>query len=111
MAARFAVRNVNGAACYPVSSTDLTENINLLARLYSELYHQSGYNVEIGLTGSKVCGLAAAILAARCKIAQAWYVKPDRFSVERFTSGVGPSRLYRISIQDEPDGGAVPQPH
>jgi hypothetical protein len=101
MAARFAVRNVNGAACYPVSSTDLTENIEFLARLYSELYHQSGYNVEIGLTGSKVCGLAAAILAARWKIAQAWYVKPARFSGDRFTTGVGPSRIYRISIHDD----------
>ena len=107
MAARFAVRNVNGAACYPVSSTDLRENVEFLARLYSELYHQSGYNVEIGLTGSKVCGLAAAILAARWKIAQAWYVKPDRFSVERFTAGVGTTRLYRVSIQDEEGVGDV----
>jgi hypothetical protein len=97
------VRNFNGAACYPVSSTDLRENVGFLARLYSELYHQSGYNVEIGLTGSKVCGLAAAILAARWKIAQAWYVKPESFSRDRFTTGVGPSRLYRVSIHDASD--------
>ena len=103
IAARFAVRNFNGAACYPVSSTDLRENVGFLARLYSELYHQSGYNVEIGLTGSKVCGLAAAILAARWKIAQAWYVKPESFSRDRFTTGVGPSRLYRVSIHDAAD--------
>ncbi|HRZ35717.1 MAG TPA: hypothetical protein P5534_05060 [Candidatus Paceibacterota bacterium] len=80
----------------------MKENIDFLTKLYSQLYHQSGYNVEIGLTGSKVCGLASAIVAARWKIAQAWYVKPDRFSVERFTSGVGPSHFYKISVQDEP---------
>lgn len=102
MAAHFAVRNINGAVCYPVSSTDLRENIEFLARIYYDLYHKSGYNIEIGLTGSKASGLAAAILAARWKVAQAWYVTPERFSVERFTTGVGPSRLYRISIHDDP---------
>jgi len=101
MAARFAVRNVNGAVCYPVSSTDLKENIAFLAGLYFELYHQSGYNVEIGLTGSKVCGLAAAVLAARWKLSQAWYVKPDQFSAQRFTTGVGTSKLYQISLMDD----------
>lgn len=109
MAARFAVRNFNGAACYPVSSTDLRENLDFLARLYFELYHKSGYNVELGLTGSKVCGLAAAILAARWKVAQAWYVKPERFSVERFTTGVGSTRLYRISTGHDDGAGTSAQ--
>jgi|GEM_PF-1157169 len=101
MAARFAVRNLNGAACFPVSPTSLEGNIDFLVGLYSELYYRSGYNVEIGLTGSKMCGLASAVLAARWKIAQAWYVKPDGFSSERFTTGVGPSQIIRISLLDD----------
>lgn len=103
MAARFAVRNLNEAACFPVSPTGLEDNIDFLVGLYSDLYYRNGYNVEIGLTGSKMCGLATAVLAARWKIAQAWYVKPASYSKERFTTGVGHSQVLRISLSDEGD--------
>lgn len=109
LAARFAVRNINGAVCYGVSSTDLNENLESLADLFYNLYHKSGYNVEIGLTGSKINALAAAVLGARWKIAQAWYVKPERYSADRFTTGIGTTRVYRIAIDEAARGagGAI----
>jgi hypothetical protein len=102
LAARFAVRNINGAVCYGISTVDLAANLAFLANLFFDLYHKSGDNVEIGLTGSKISGVAAAILAARWKVSQAWYVKPERFNPDRFTTGVGISRVYRIAIEDSP---------
>jgi hypothetical protein len=101
LAARFAARNINGAECYAVSPTDLRQNLDFLTRLFYELYHESGYNIEIGLTGSKLSGVAAAILASRWKIAQAWYVSPAKFSPDRFTTGMGATQVYVVSSVDE----------
>jgi hypothetical protein len=98
LAARFASRNINGAVSQPVSSLSLEENINFQSTLYFDLYYRSGYNIEIGLTGSKISAVAASILASRWKLAQVWYVKPTQFSVDRFTSGVGPTTIYQVTL-------------
>jgi hypothetical protein len=98
LAARFAVRNINGTVSQPVSSLSLEENVKFQSYLYYDLYYRSGYNIELGLTGSKISAVTAAILASRWKLAQVWYVKPAKFSVDRFTSGVGPTTLYRVNL-------------
>jgi hypothetical protein len=54
-------------------------------------------NLEIGLTGSKLQAVAAAVLSARRKISQAWYISPKEFDEKRFTEGFGRLYVYKIS--------------
>ncbi len=99
IAANFLVEN------YPngVLSTFDTNNLEgLLAHLderYLYDYSIRGANVEIGLTGSKMQAVAAAILSSRRKIAQAWYVSPRKFDPNRFTAGVGDTLVFKITVQ------------
>jgi hypothetical protein len=63
---------------------------------YMDWYVDYGYNVEFGLTGSKMQAVACAALSVVCKIAHCWYVQPIEFDPERFTKGIGESHYFQI---------------
>ncbi|MFZ5601857.1 MAG: hypothetical protein ACOY7J_05335, partial [Pseudomonadota bacterium] len=60
-----------------------------------------GANLEIGLTGSKIQAVASAILSARRKVSQAWYLRPAFFDEKRFSKGVGAVRIFDIYVPDQ----------
>jgi hypothetical protein len=97
-AAEFACQSYQNARVSPLEAKPLGELVAFLDRRYLELYGAGGANVELGLTGSKIQAVAAAVLASRRKIAQAWYLSPARFHVTRFSTGVREARVYEISL-------------
>jgi len=97
-AAEFACQNYQNARVTPLEMKPLGELVGFLDRRYLELYGAGGANVELGLTGSKVQAIAAAVLASRRKIAQAWYLSPASFHQTRFSTGVREARIYDISL-------------
>lgn len=95
-AAEFLCQNYQNAKVSQVDTSDLVTLLRYLDREYLDLYERGGANLELGLTGSKSQAVACAILSARRKVAQAWYLSPDAFDENRFSKGVGISRIYDV---------------
>lgn len=97
-AAEFVCQNYQNARVTPLKQGPLSSLVSHLDERYLELYGESGANVELGLTGSKIQAIAAAVLASRRKVAQAWYLKPARFDQNRFSTGVKEAHVYDIRV-------------
>lgn len=97
-AAEFVCQNFQNARVTPLEQGPLGDLVKYLDQRYLELYGGGGANVELGLTGSKMQAIAAAVLASRRKVAQAWYVKPTRFDQNRFSTGVKDAHIYDIKV-------------
>lgn len=78
------------------ATDDLIGLVKYLDEQYLDIYGGGGANLELGLTGSKIQAVAAAVLSARRKIAHAWYLQPRAFDPKRFSSGVGAIRIYDV---------------
>jgi hypothetical protein len=96
-AAEFLCQNYQNATVTALPQK-LDELVSYLDRQYLDLYGQSGANVEFGLTGSKIQAVAAAVVSARRKVAQAWYLSPAKFDEARFSTGVGEAHVYDINV-------------
>jgi len=99
-AAEFACQNYQNAKVTPLEAGPLADVVQHLDRRYLDLYGVGGANVEVGLTGSKMQAVAAAVLAARRKVAQAWYLSPAEFDPNRFSTGVKGAHIYDIVLND-----------
>lgn len=96
ISAEIAAWNFRSAATHEIDSDNLEGVVNFLSQQYLRWYVDRGYNVEIGLTGSKLQAVACAALSVEFKVAQCWYVRPYRFDRERFTKGIGRSRYFEV---------------
>jgi len=96
IAAEIAGWNFRASGTREIRTDDLHGVIDALTRQYLYWYVERGYNVEFGLTGSKMQAVACATVSVECKIAQCWYVRPKEFDPRRFTKGIGESRYFRI---------------
>lgn len=85
-------------ALVEVNTNDIAGALQKSEEIYNELYYVSGANIEIGLTGSKVHAIAFAALAAAARISAAWYVKPKIYDHARFTTGVGETHCFDLSL-------------
>lgn len=97
-AADFVCQNFQNSKVMRVEGQDLGKMVEYLDARYLDIYSSAGANVELGLTGSKMQAVAAAVLSSRRKIAQAWYLSPAKFDETRFSKGVGEMRIYDISV-------------
>ena len=97
-AADFISQNYQNTKVTNIGTNDLSELVRYLDEHYLDLYSTSGANLELGLTGSKTQAVAAAILSARRKISQAWYLSPAEFDEKRFSQGVGDIRVFDIKL-------------
>lgn len=95
-AADFVCRSYPNAKVERIDTSDLVALVHYLDRQFLDVYGLDGANLEIGLTGSKIQAVASAILSARRKVAQAWYLSPANFDVLRFSKGVGSVRIFDI---------------
>jgi hypothetical protein len=93
-----------------INSDDLAKTTTFIMRGFTEWYVRKGFNVEIGLTGSKMEAVAAAAVSSICKITQCWYVRPAKFDAARFTKGAGETRYFRITLDDNSSKPSSPPP-
>lgn len=98
-AAEVASGDIGSAEVHKVDTGDLRATMELLARSYHRWYGHEGFDVEFGLTGTKIQAVAAAALSTQLKIAQCWYVRPAGFDPARFSRGAGKTRYYSISLE------------
>lgn len=82
-----------------VDTNDLQNALKESERIYNELYFSSGANVEIGLTGSKMHAVAFGALAAAVRVSAAWYVVPQQYDEQRFTTGVRETHCFDIQMR------------
>ena len=83
-----------------VHSDDLIGIMSLLGNQFDEFYSRDWFDIEFGLTGSKMHTVACAAASVCLKIAQCWYVKPREFDPNRFTKGAKRTRFFRISLPE-----------
>jgi len=96
IAAQIAACNSKSANMTELDSNDLSGVVDFLIQKYFDWYAVRGYNLELGLVGSKLQAVACAAVSVECKVAQCWYVHPKEFDTKRFTKGVGESHYYVI---------------
>jgi hypothetical protein len=101
-AAAVARRETNTAEVDAVDGDDLKAIIELTASRYRIWYGLGGFDVEMGLTGSKIQAVAFGALSTTLKVAQCWYIQPDTFDPNRFSSGVGVTRHFEIALPPLP---------
>lgn len=85
-----------------VDSDDLEGQMESIARQFQRWHMMEGLEFEMGLTGSKIHGVACAAASAAFPVAQAWYVAPASFDPSRFTEGVGETLYYEVAIEAGP---------
>lgn len=96
IAAEIAGWNFRTSGTNEIHTNDLHGAVDLLIKQYRHWYVDRGYNLEFGLTGSKMQAIACAAVSVVCKVAQCWYVSPQEFDPNRFTKGIGESRYFKI---------------
>jgi len=96
LAAEVATREVEGSRVVKVDLSDPGSVLSCIGEEYLEFYVQSGFGIELALTGSKSHAVACAAAASVLKFSQCWYVRPRSFDPARFTKGASVSRAYRI---------------
>lgn len=87
------VANPDGTA-EAVDSDDLVGQMDTIACQFQRWHMMEGLEFKMGLTGSKMHGVACAAASAAFPVAQAWYVAPASFDPRRFTEGVGETTFY-----------------
>lgn len=97
LAADFVKKNYPNADVIGIDAENIAEMLRRIDQRYLETYLAAGANVELGLTGSKLQAVVAAVLASKRKIAQAWYVSPKGFDENRFSKGIGEIKVFEIS--------------
>lgn len=96
IAAEVAVRGQDSGNIRTCNASDPAAVLQALAERYEAWSVRDGLNFEIGLTGNKIQTVAAAAFSASYRVNQAWYVSPTTFDRQRFTTGVGHTRVFRI---------------
>ena len=96
LAARFLCDSYSNAGISYFDTNDLEGLLYHLDERYLRNFSSTGANLEIGLTGSKLQAVAAAILSSRRKVSQAWYISPKQFDAKRFTEGFDKFNIYKI---------------
>lgn len=98
-----AVSRSKSAELHDVPTNDLSATQQFLERCYQRWYLELGFNFELGLTGSKLQAACCAVFSSAMKVSQVWYVSPQRFDKKRFTTGVGDTTIFEISLDANGD--------
>ncbi|MDF3337905.1 protein kinase [Mycolicibacterium septicum] len=96
LAANVGLREYHSSGVELLDSHDLSGMLDYVSNQYRTYYVDGNYDVELGLTGSKIHAVACAIASSSLKFAQAWYVRPASFDPDRFTSGTGLSHYFVV---------------
>jgi hypothetical protein len=99
LAGEVLVKNYENAELVAIDSNDLQALARHADNTYRTLYGTAGAAFEVALTGSKLQAVAAAVISARRRISQAWYVSPKAFDEKRFSQGAGKVSFYDIEVE------------
>lgn len=107
LAADVAASDYHACEIERVDTSHLAGMVAAIEDSYSRHYLDENYNVEVGLTGSKLHSAALAIASADLKFAEAWYLRPAAYDPERFTTGSGSTYLYRATRRPAAGGSEL----
>ncbi|HXA01471.1 MAG TPA: hypothetical protein VNW99_05745, partial [Cytophagaceae bacterium] len=97
IAAEVALRKFNHAEIDEFESENLQDTMNYLALQYQNYFVNQNFSFEIAITGSKLQTVASAAICAVFKVNQCWYLQPTKWDPNKFTKGVGETRIFKIS--------------
>ena len=98
LAADVAIKGISGSQVESIHSDDLKEMLQFIANRFINFYLSAGFNIELALTGSKMHAVACAAASTAFKVAQCWYVRPNKYDPVRFTKGVGDTQYFVLEI-------------
>ncbi|MCR6659734.1 MAG: hypothetical protein NVV72_10435 [Asticcacaulis sp.] len=98
LVAEVAARENPNATVSKYPFNDLSGHLEALTRRYENWFLRDGLNFEVGLTGNKIQAVAAATLSAAFHLNQVWYVAPEQFDSQRFTTGAGVTHCFTIEL-------------
>jgi hypothetical protein len=94
--ARFAMRKYNNAVVHEIQSEDMNRTLAQLAKDYYTYFITNNFPFEIGLTGSKHQTISASIFCSIFKVSQCWYIQPEKWDTERFSTGAKSTSFYKV---------------
>lgn len=96
IAAEVALRKFNQAEINEFDSNNLQNLMRYLSIQYQHYFVNNNFSFEIALTGSKLQTAACAAICAINKVNQCWYLQPSEWDSNKFTSGIGKTKLFSI---------------
>lgn len=87
---------------HQVGSLDHDATYRTLVDLHREHALNGAYNFEVGLTGSKMHTLGAAMMGAVATPAAVHYSQPAEFNSEEFTKGTGGTQVIHLRRVEKP---------
>ena len=81
-----------------IEQSNIAGLLDILYEKYFSLYINQGTNLEISLTGTKLQAVSVAVFSSVCKLSQCWYVQPSKFITDKFSKGVGETKLFILQI-------------
>ncbi|MBO9154995.1 protein kinase family protein [Chitinophaga sp. GCM10012297] len=96
VSAEFSLRKLNSAIIHQVNQNNLSDILEQISKDYFVYFVQNNFPFEIGLTGSKMETIAAAIFSSIFKVSQCWYVKPEKWDVEHFSKGSKSFKIIKV---------------
>jgi len=98
--AEFSLRKFNSAAIHYIDQNDFSTILEQIAKDYYTFFITNNFPFELGLTGNKIQTAAAAIFSSIFKISQSWYVKPEKWDMDRFSKGTKEFNIIKIKPKD-----------
>lgn len=99
IAADVAARNFGNGRVTEIGSNDLSSILTFMMQRHHHWYVGKGFNCDLALTGSKIQGVACAVLSSVVRIANCIYVSPREFDTGRFTKGVSRTSIFEIAVR------------
>lgn len=82
-----------------LNSDDLEGHVAYLHDAFNRWYREGGYDVELGLTGSKIHTVACAAATVAFKTAQCWYVGPSTYDAARYSRGAEATTFHLLRVR------------
>lgn len=98
LGAEVAVRGAEAGSIEECDVRDPGAILKRIERVFRRSYREGGLNFEIGLTGDKLETVAAGAFCTTFPVNSVWYVKPQKFDLDRFTKGTGPTHYFSVAL-------------
>ena len=98
LVAEVAARSNVNSNVRKIDSENMEGLLAFFAERYRLWYVDHGLAFEAALTGSKLQAVVCATASALLKVTQCWYLRPQQFDPHRFTTGVGTTSVFEISL-------------
>jgi serine/threonine protein kinase len=94
---KYQISSINGSV-RQVAAMDAQATYEVLSEYYEQYVLDDSFRMEIGLTGTKMQTVGAAMFGAVARPASVYYVVSHGRDEAHFTHGTGASKLFRLSL-------------